>query len=385
MNNRLPSILCYLIITVFAMVLTSYSPLLSYISETFSLSLSQSGIIFTANFVGFVVFTIIGGILADKLGKKNILSISVAGFALALLLFPLSGNFYIACITMGLIGGFGGIIESILNAVISDINPENPSFHINLLQVFFGIGAVIGPFLAGLLVSSDIAWQVFYYILGLISLVFSGILIAIKIPQLHNADSISWIYFKALLSDRKFLLICLCMALYTGSEVGSWGWMSTSLKEGMGFSITKAGIAVGVFWSSMTIGRFLCGHLTLKYSLRSIIITLSLLSSVFVLLSGLRSSEILLWFVIVALGFSFSSQWPLIASYGSEHYKASSGTVFAILVASGGLGTTIIPYLMGVIGEQANLQLASVSPAIFFIAIAFIFIFIDKLDSKLSN
>ena len=31
----------------------------------------------------------------------------------------------------------------------------------------------------------------------------------------------------ALVRDRRFLLICLCMMLYTGAEVGSWGWMST--------------------------------------------------------------------------------------------------------------------------------------------------------------
>jgi MFS family permease len=92
---------------VFAMVLTAYSTLLTSISSSFSLSLAQSGIIFTANFIGFVIFILAGGVLADRIGKKTILSISLTGFAISLLCFPLSSNFYAALIIMFFIGGFG--------------------------------------------------------------------------------------------------------------------------------------------------------------------------------------------------------------------------------------------------------------------------------------
>jgi len=89
-------------------------------------------------------------------------------------------------------------------------------------------------------------------------------------------------------------------------------------------------------------------------------------------------AKLAVWAVIVGLGLAYSSQWPLIVAYGSERYPASSGTVFALLVGSGGLGTTVVPYLMGVIAQQTSIRMAMISPAILFIAIVLIFWRIDR-------
>lgn len=378
MKNKIVTYLCFLITMVFGMVLTSYSPMLPSISKTFSLTLTQSGFIFTANFIGFVAFILIGGILADRIGKKTVLVIATGGFAVALLIFPFSNNFIVACLIMALIGGFGGIIETVTNAVISDLNPTKATFYVNMTQVFFGIGAVIGPIIAAIVVGLGIKWQLFYFVIGLVSVILTFLLSIEKVPNLRNEDSISWPIFKGLLSDGRFLLICLCMFLYTGSEVGSWGWMTTFLKENMQFGIVKSGIAVAAFWASMTISRFICGYLALKYKDRYIIMILAGFSAVFVLASGIQLGEVMMWIVIIGLGFSFSSQWPLIATFGSRDYPASTGTVFALLVGSGGLGGTIIPYVMGFIGEKYNTHIAAMSPTLFFVAIVLIFLFIDK-------
>jgi FHS family glucose/mannose:H+ symporter-like MFS transporter len=136
---------------------------------------------------------------------------------------------------------------------------------------------------------------------------------------------------------------------------------------------------VGVFWVAMTVGRFLCGLLTLRFDLRAIIITLAALSAAVTLISGVVASDLGVWAVIVALGLTYSSQWPLIVAYGSARYTSSSGTVFALLVGSGGLGTTLVPYMMGVIGEQAGVRVAMASPAVLLCAIALIF---SRLESS---
>lgn len=378
MKNKGVIYLCFVITMVFGMVLTSYSPMLSSIAATFSLTLTQSGFIFSANFIGFVAFIVFGGVMADRIGKKTILVIAVAGFALALILFPISSNFFIACIVMALIGGFGGIIETVTNAVITDIIPEKASFYVNMSQVFFGIGAVIGPIIAGIIVAVGIRWQLYYFGMGLLSVVLALLLASARVPNLQSEEGISWETLRQLMTDRRLLLICLCMFLYTGSEVGSWGWMSTFLKENMNFSIIKSGIAVATFWASITVSRVICGYLTLRFDVKWIVIVLAFSSSIFVLLMGFELSESLMWVVIFGLGFSFSSQWPLIATFGSKDYPTSTGTVFALLVGSGGLGGTVIPYAMGFIGEKSTMQIAAMSPSILFVIIAVIFLRIDK-------
>jgi fucose permease len=319
--------------------------------------------------------------MADEWGKRRVLSVTMVGFSVSLLLMSIVPSFALACLVMVFIGGFGGIIESQIGALVAALNPHRTSYYLNLAQVFFAIGAVVGPIAAGLLLSVGADWRVCYILTGILALALTGVFLLIRAPVLSATDRMSWPAFRSLVSDRRFLLICLCMLMYTGAEVGSWGWMSTFLTQGMGFSVVKSSTAVGVFWIAVTAGRFLCGLLTLRFDLRVIIVTLAALSALVTALSGFAASEPMVWCIIVAMGLTYSSQWPLIVAYGNAHYTTSSGTVFALLVGSGGLGTTVIPYAMGVIGEQTTVRIAMISPAILLLAIAAIFFRMERASA----
>lgn len=359
---------------VFAMNLTVISPMLIEISRTFSLNTAQAGVIFTVEFAGFIIFVISGAVFSERWGKKSVLSVSLAGFTVCLFLFSFSPGFISSCIIMFFLGGFGGIIESLITAVISDLNEINTSFYVNLSQVFFGMGAVLGPIAAGLAVSNGASWRSYYQVLGTFSLVISLIFILRKLPIRHKTGNVALADFINLLKERKFLLICLCMFFYTGSEVGGWGWLCTLLKQSMGFSIIKSGIAVAIFWVAMTIGRFLCGPLTLRYSLRKIIMVLAFLSGAVTALSILELNELAVWIVIAAMGFTYSSQFPLIAAYGADYSKASSGNAFSLLIGSGGVGGMLIPYFMGVVGNNTSLRISMFIPTILLVFVGLIFL-----------
>lgn len=365
--------LLFIIIAFFAMVLTIMSPLLTEISKTFSLTLAQTGIIFTANFLGFTVFLIIGGILADLWGKKKVLAISLAGFTLSLVLFPLAPNFPLAFIAIILFGGFGGIVEGTINSLIAEVNPERSIFYVNLAQVFFGLGAIVGPISAGVLVSNGFPWQLCYYILAGAFLLITIAFCYAKLPPLKQSDKISWNGFTKLISDPKFLVIGLCMVLYTGSEVGGWGWMATFCKQNLKFTATKSSITVAVFWGAMSIGRLICGRLALRFSTRKIVIVLASLATIVTVLSGFMQNEMAIFLMITAMGLAYSSQWPMILSYGSNYHPENSGTVYALLIGFGGFGGAIIPLVMGLIAANLNNRIAMISPAICFVMIAVIF------------
>jgi len=355
------------------MVLTINSPLLSDISATLHLSLAQSGVLFTANFTGFVCFIMIGGILADRISKKTVLSTSIGGLAISILLFPLTANIYISCAIMVLIGGFGGIIESIISAVVAELYPEKAVFYINMSQVFFGIGALVGPITAGIVVSLGTSWQMCYYVLGILLLFLTVAFIANKLPLSPQNEKITWKGFVNLISDPRFLLICICMFLYTGSEVGGWGWLSTFLKKNLDFSPLSSSIAVGLFWLAMTLGRFLFGSLTGKFSTRHLVITLSFTSAIVTFFLGVSSNPYTIWILILLMGFAYSSLWPLIVAYGDSQYDKPKGTIFALLVGCGGVGAAIVPFLLGMIAQITNIHFAIISPVVLLFILGLIF------------
>jgi fucose permease len=373
LKNRFATIVNFAILTVFAMNLTIISPLLESIRNTYSLSISESGLIFTISFVGFLVFVLLGGILADRYGKKIVLLFALSGFTILLFAFSVSPNFIVLCIIIFFIGGFGGVIESMTMAAISDLNPHNSIFYINLSQVFFGIGAIVGPILAGIVVSSGLSWQICYVVLGIFSLALTLVLSACKMPKVTSSNGFSLTQLKYCLKNTRFLLICLCLILYTGSEVGGWGWLCTLLKQKFAFGISQSSVAVAVFWVAMTVGRFVCGTFTSRFKTHNIIICLAFCSAVVTLLSSIVTNQFAIWFVIVFMGLTYSSQFPLIVSYGNSHSKTPSGTSFAILLGFGSVGSMSVPYFMGIIGSLSTMSMAMLLPAVllFFVGIIF--------------
>ena len=172
------------------------------------------------------------------------------------------------------------------------------------------------------------------------------------------------------------------MVLYTGSEIGGWGWMSTFLKQNLQFTPAKSSIAVGLFWGGMTVGRIICGRLSLRYPAKNIILVLAFLSAGITVYSGFIINETTVLIVITLMGLVYSSLWPLIAGYGGNYRPENSGTVYALLIGCGTIGGALIPLLMGVIAQNINIRVAMISPAILFLLVAIIFINLKSMPKK---
>jgi FHS family glucose/mannose:H+ symporter-like MFS transporter len=384
MNRSYTTFLCCLLMFLFGMVFTIISPLLIEVARTYSLDMASSGIIFTAISLGFVVFVFFGGFLSEKIGKKILISISLASLSVFLISVFFAFDFISLCVIMVFVGGFGGILESLGSSLAAEINTERSSYYQNMIQVFFGIGAVIGPAGAGLLVKYGMNWKICYLILGFMSLVLFVMFSLNKLELKKNFQAMKIKDIIPVFKDIKFVIICFCVLIYTGAEVGSWGWMSTFLKQNLGFTVMNAGFAVGLFWIAMTAGRIFWGEFSLKHDLSLIIIILSSMSFVMTVVSVLVTGIVIVWFVIALLGFSFSSIWPFLVAYGGEHKKSSSGIVFSALIGAGGIGGTVVPYLMGIVGEKINTKVSMLVPAIMFFVIAVIFV-IFKFKKNASN
>jgi len=282
-------------------------------------------------------------------------------------------NYRVFCILIFFIGGFGGIIEAVVSSAVSELNDKNATFFQNLVHSFFGVGALAGPVSAGLLVTAGMDWRVCFLILGIIGALLAVAFLLTKLPNKPAENGFSFASFTALVRDPAFMVICLCIFLYTGAEVGSWGWMSLFLKQNLGFSLTRASVAVGVFWIAITVGRFACGQLTLRFKPSSIIIVLAFSAFAVTLASLFVKSEPLTWIQIILMGFSFSSLWPLIVGYGGEHRMTSSSTVFSLLVGCGGIGATAIPFLMGLAGSATDARIPMVIPSISLLLVGIFF------------
>src|SRR6266542_2908454 len=130
----------------FGIVLTTLGTVLPSIIERFGIDKAQAGALFLLMSVGILAGSLVFGPLVDRYGHKGILLTATAlivvgleGIAFA----PSMGWLRVAIL---IIGFGGGIINGGTNALVADISTGERGANLNLLGVFFGVGAVGVPF-----------------------------------------------------------------------------------------------------------------------------------------------------------------------------------------------------------------------------------------------
>jgi MFS family permease len=190
-----------------AVCITIIGPTLSQLSKDFSLGLSEMGMSLTCQFIGFTVFVVASGIAADHIGKKNVMSGALIMLVISSLALSFAPNYSLFCAALLFLGGGMGILETMSNALLADLDPGNSVFMLNFLQVFFGLGAIFGPILVGAAYSRNISWRLVYQVISIVTAAITLWFIINKLPPLPAAEKINLKDAKALMSDIRFQMI----------------------------------------------------------------------------------------------------------------------------------------------------------------------------------
>ena len=126
-------------------------PLLPYYAESLGASPIMIGIITAAYSLFQLLSAPILGELSDKLGRRPILLISIAGTAISFLLLGVANSIPILIIARIIDGASGGNIST-AQAYIADITTkENRTQGMGIMMAAFGLGFILGPALGGIL------------------------------------------------------------------------------------------------------------------------------------------------------------------------------------------------------------------------------------------
>jgi DHA1 family tetracycline resistance protein-like MFS transporter len=132
-------------------------PLLAPFAENYGFSGAQIGLLYAAYPMCQLVAGPVLGRLSDRYGRRPLLVVSQAGTALSFLILGLSSNFTVMLLARMLDGASGGNIL-VAQAYVADVTkPEERSRGLGLIGMAFGLGFVLGPLLAGLLLALPVA------------------------------------------------------------------------------------------------------------------------------------------------------------------------------------------------------------------------------------
>jgi MFS transporter, FHS family, glucose/mannose:H+ symporter len=256
-----------------------YGPAIPAFRTRFGVSPSLAGLGLSADFAGALIGVVLYHLLWTRLGDRRLLrasyalvAVGTAGFALAPS-WPLAHSWLLA-LTAALVTGFGsGGVDYGLNHLFAIGYGRRSAAMLNLLNAFFGVGAVIGPALIGVVGARHYPW------------LFGGVAVAavLLIPALagvhpepagslpaegHFPDIKGSGHPSPTAGRRRIGLIVAAFVaiyvLYVAIESGVGGWEPTHL-EAIGYPATVAATATSAFWLALTAGRFLAVPVSLRW------------------------------------------------------------------------------------------------------------------------
>jgi len=134
-------------------------PLLPFIRRDFSLSYTQAGGLISAHSIAYGISQFPAGLVADRIGSRTLLTVGVAGAALAGLLIGLSPNYLVMALLLVVMGLTGGGYHPAASPLVSaSVRPEHRGRALGIHQ----IGGTVSFFLAPLIaagIASALGWR----------------------------------------------------------------------------------------------------------------------------------------------------------------------------------------------------------------------------------
>src|SRR5271155_6276181 len=168
-------------IFVYGMTAAMLGTILPDLSDRFHLTPSQNGTIAFAQALGLIIASLAVGPLLDNEGKKLGLILGLAFISVALFALPRSQGFRSIVFLLFLLGVGGGIVVTGANALVSDVSEAHRATALNMVNLFFGLGGLVTPFIAANLFGRN--WVRLCYTIAALTVVSLAIEASTKMPE----------------------------------------------------------------------------------------------------------------------------------------------------------------------------------------------------------
>lgn len=334
------------------------------IRTDFSIPLDAIGMLLFASVAGYMTSSFLNGFLLSKVGVGRILTASCFLTGIAVIGYTLVPQWWMM-VVLGVFAGLGaGAIDAGLNTYVAAHFGEGL---MQWLHASWGVGITIGPIIMTLGLTNMDTWRFGYRVVGVFQIVLAlGFLLTLGMwrqndnPSESNSKKKLTEYktpIRETLRHPQVWLSVLLFFLYVGAETSLGTWTYTLLTESRGVDQALAGFFSGSYWFTFTVGRVLAGLIASKIGVNKLVKG--------GLVGALLGAGLLIWnpFVsanVIAVGIIGLSIAPIFPGMMSgtkirvgDHLAANT---IGMQMTATGLGTAVIPSLMGVLARRISLE-----------------------------
>jgi fucose permease len=325
------------------------------LSDRFHLSPSQNGTIAFAQALGLILASLAVGPLVDNEGKKLGLILGLSLISIVLFALPRSPGFRTIILLLFLLGAGGGTIVTAANALVSDVSETHRSSALNLVNLFFGLGALATPFVAANLFKRN--WVRLCYTIASLTVVILAIHAFTKMPGPTGTGRFLFADTASLLSHPLLFLIGFFLFLYITCEVGIWNWLprfliAQGIPEPRALNILSLGFGLGLL-----IGRAAILPVLVHVPAITVTLVASVAMAVTTFLVLRKNSPPVAALLVFLAGLSMAPVFPTTLAIVGDAFPRMSGTAIGFVVTCGWTGLAVSSQVIGAIAGGDPLRL----------------------------
>ena len=321
---------------------------LPLLSERLQIGLARVGTLFLVMNACMLASSFALGALQDRFGMRPPLVAGPLVVGAALLVVAGAESYAQLLLAVALLGAGGSALNGASNALVADLyeDPAAKGAALNLVGVFFGVGALIIPFAIGLLLRA----------VGLHGILVAGAVLCLLVavanalpayPLAKQAGGLSLAEAACLVRDPLVLLLGLLLFFQSGNEFIVGGYTTTLLTNEMGMSVGAASYALAGYWAALMLTRAWLGRGRSSLTGGRLVLASAGASAVVAALLVTAPGASLAVAMVVALGATLAGIFPAVLGVAGSRFPAHSGTVFGILFTMALSGGMTLPWATG--------------------------------------
>lgn len=348
-------------------ILLLVGPLVPDLMATFGIGESVTGLLLGMGSVGFVAGPLFAGALIDRINVRAALLVGLGIELVFLVLFGVAPLFVVAVAANLLLHLGASFVETSAN-VMPTLTRSTKSAHsvMNLVHMFFSVGAFVGPFLIGLYLDATGAWRPIMFF----TLVPTGALalwtFSARFPRAPRPEGPRprpFAHVGEVLRMPHAVLGAVTLLLYVGAEVGVSSWVVYYLQKQLGLSTVASATGLSILWIAIMAGRFTNSILGNRFSSTALVTVSGLAGAVgvglFLFADGIAGAYVFL----VWIGLCFAGIFPNVMAELNNRVPEKTGTVTAVMAMGASSGAAIFQWFVGFLAEAASLVVAFTVPA----------------------
>ena len=321
---------------------------------------SFAGVIFIIISVGTVVSSLLSQRLNLRFGPGRVTAFSVAMTAAALFGFASCRSTWQLCLWALPYGLGAGSVDACLNNYVA---LHYASRHMSWLHCMWGIGASVGPYIMGAVLSAGRHWSAGYRSIGVLQLALTALLL-LSLPlwkqgeEQGEGEKAKPLRLKEILAIPGAKPLLLAFFCYCALEQTMGLWAGSYLALYRSFTPERAAGFTGLFFLGITLGRALNGFLTIRFSDSFLTRTGFVIIALGIAAVLLPLGDALALAGLVLVGLGCAPVYPCIIHATPARFGAGrSQAVIGILMAGAYLGNCLMPPLFGLIANHISIGL----------------------------